>query len=501
MTIRTRISGAIKAFRSDRAAAAAAKAFVVDSPSGQGMSIISGETLGMFLRQQRGRFDPSTVDATLSPVVMACLATITRNFGQASPMVYRRRKVGEAPESEPDHWCSKLLRRPSQQLTLGDLWGSPLIDYSTDGNGYWRKGELDRRGRPAHLFPLPGATVLPRFYGDRRAPSIGPEFVDRWIARYDVWDQFQGRTEMVPAEEIVHMRTELDWRRGGRLGIPPFRSVALEVHCDNEAGNYESAVLQNMGAALFISPQEGDTNYSAAEVDSYQQKVDAAIGGGNRGKVFYSNVRVDAKDVGRSPRDMRTSEMRAIYEDRTAAVLNVPLLCAGFGTREASTYQNQKTAFVQLWDTCLIPMQNDIAEDLTICLLAPEEIDAGYFIGFDRKGVAALDEDETERRKRDREDFEAGGLDYHEYRQRLGLPSEGLPNFYLVPAGSTQVPVGQMPTPTAPPVTPGEIMKALKAIDDAAPTLDDWAPVRELLDSFEVDGYADLLDAPAQETT
>lgn len=481
MKVLDRLGAAWTAFTAKEAAAASeTKAFVVDAGPG-GMSVMNGETLGSLVAFARANVDPARVDALLSPIVMACLATITRNFGQARPMVMRKIPGEKQPVPMPDHHVTKRLLYPSQQLTLSDLWGAPLIDYNTLGDGYWRKVPARLVGRVGEFYPLPASQVRPRWYDDGWAPAVSSEFIGRWIAYYEYRDR--GRIYIIPADEMVHMRTELDWRRGGRNGIPPFRSVALDVHTDGELTAYEAAVATNMGSALFIQPEGEDTDYTPAEVSEYEAKVDARIGGGRRGKVFYSNVRVKTADIGRPPKEMMTHELRKPKEERAAAVLNVPLLAAGFGTGDAATYDNLATAYEQLWLTSLIPMQDAIGEDLTISLLEEDEIHAGYFVGFDRSDVRALAKLERESRKEDREEFAGGAIDYHELLRRRGQPaSAGQPNFICIPTGTTTVPVGEMPSREAPPSL--ERPAADVAADDADLDADLEAAVKTLGPEF-----------------
>lgn len=384
-----------------------------------------------FLDTAAALIGPEAIDATMSSVFMSCLSSVVKNFVQGEFVAVERKADGsEVPL--PDHPLSWMLRHPSQDLDPEVVWGLVLEDrYSGDAGTGYTMIMRDGGARPNGLFPVPAELLRPRWPRDGSA----------WISHYEYrpfgWGGPVSRLEL---GDVVAYRD--GWARGaasqGRLGRPATHSVDPEILSDQRAAHYTATLLGNFGGTRTVMTLREDKGKETlvptpAEGRSMVDAFQAMTRGRNLGRPVYVPAAIRLDQIGFNPEELTLDAVRKTAEERVASAFNLPLLVAGFGMRDASTYSNLATAYRQGWLTCIIPLGLAIARALERVLLRQFSDGARLRIRYDTSRVWAMQTDRAEVEKRAREHFLAAGLTYADYRRALGFEPTPADEWIVLP--------------------------------------------------------------------
>lgn len=189
-----------------------------------------------------------------------------------------------------------------------------------------------------------------------------------------------------------------------------------------------------------------------------------------------------------SPKDMDLSSLRDVNEERILAQWGIPLAVAGFGAGldQTKVGATMRAMIGLAWDQCLIPMQDDLAEEMTFWgkrEFAPWFQD-GERVRFDRSKIPALQEDVDEIHNRVRQDWQAGLIKRGEARRIFGMSAGQEDEIFF----------GEGQQPTAPYVELADI-RFEDEEDDAPQAVKGRRPIRGPHGRFvgsEGDGSSDL---------
>jgi HK97 family phage portal protein len=367
-----------------------------------------------------------------SNVIMSPVAWIMRNFTEARPVIDRK-TAGTWEEAE-DHVLHWLLRSPNPFYSGNTLFKATLISFCTDGNAYWRKLR-NVFGEVVGLHYMPHFLVSPIFPGD------GSEFIS-----YYQYQPFPGGQEMrLSTRDVVHFRFGLH-PNNVRLGFSPLRTLLREVFTDEEAANFAATILRNMGVpGGIISPRDMKLLPGKDDVAKLKEYMSSAFTGDKRGEWFAFGVPTDIQQFGFDPNQLMLANLRDITEERVCAALGIPAAVVGFGaglqqTKVGATMRELRQS---AWHNCVIPMQNDIADQIDGQLLPEFTAQLRRFrTRFDRSLVSAFQEEETEKANRLKTYALAGILRLDQAQKLAGLEIDPSQAVYLRPSGYVAVKVG-----------------------------------------------------------
>jgi len=395
--------------------------------------------------------DYASVRIELSSALAVCLNTVCNAFPEAELCVEREIVDGE-DEREPTHPALMLVERPNPYMSGADVLTAIVRDLmtSTTGSAYLVK----RRGaykRVVELWPVCSSMMRPVW------PASGDEFISGYEITID------GERRLIDPMDVIHFHNDIDHAPPSysRCGIPYLPAVMQDLYTDSAAGDFTAAIMRNMGVpGAILSPRvaSSDGRYVTLppEIrDQFAADYQKRFTGAGRGQAMVLSHPMELQQLGFDPSKMSLREIRQIAEERLSAIYNIPAIVAGFGAGlEHSTYANYEQALKAFWSGCIIPIQRRIATTLTQQLLRVDypRSEQLYF-EFEHDHIKALQESETEKRQRDREDYLAGILTHHQAVSRLGAVPEG-DDWMVLPSSVTAYPVNAMPMAETPEPAP-----------------------------------------------
>lgn len=378
----------------------------------------------------------SARDGLDSNVVMAPVHWILRNFTEAEAVAQRRK--GDQWERADDFELTQKLRRPNRFYGAGLLWKASLLSALLDGNSYWRKIR-NVFGDVLEYWYIPHFLIEPKWSQD------GSDYISHYEYR-----PTPGITQPVnlAPRDVVH------FRYGGldpdnvRKGLSPVKPLLREVFTDEEAANFSANILSNMGVPGGViapaSTQQGK-GPSPADVQKMKDYMKSDFSGSRRGEWLVLGTPTDIKQFGFDPNQLMLGNLRDITEERVCAMLGIPAAVVGFGAglQQTKVGATMRELMKAAWHTCIIPLQNDLAAQLTMQTMEDFSEQPNRFrVAFDRTMVSAFQEEETERATRLGILVEKGVLRVDKAQELAGLEVDESQAVYLRPSGAVAVAVG-----------------------------------------------------------
>lgn len=437
------------------------------------------------------------VRAEYSSVVMNCVGAITQVFPEAPIRVMRSTQSGVAEEVH-GHAVTALLGHPNDFFSPFEMWGDLLVDYLIYGNAYLYKVR-NALGLPIELWPLPAEAVFARW----------PKSGDPLVSHYEY--QVNGKRLRLEAEDVIHFRFArkgLDWRAGrdGRYGRSPIADVTPDIGVDQQAALSTRTMLRKGHPGVLFVPKEPvemtDTQREAFYADFHRRYDNEGLG-----DPMIMKVPMDVKKLSFDLQELALKDVRRIAEERVSGALRVPPLVAGLGVGidATGTKANFAEAYSQMWLTCVVPTQREIASKVTADLI-PELGRPGEFVEFDTTKIQALQEDRNDLVKRELDSLAGGGIKLNEFRVRVGRDSLGdegevfyVPNTVTVVLADAMLErANAKPEPVAVdapvPLRAVAGMLGMKQLPQLAASLED-AAARDFLRTYAPARYREILDA------
>ena len=372
---------------------------------------------GGLLPGARFDYEAAAGNVLRNSAVAICLGWIGDNFPEAELTVERRR--GGLWAVEEAHPLTALLRNPNPEYDGDALWAATAMAYSAFGNAYWLKVRGDGgRGAVRELWHLPPEQVQPVW------PADGSRFLTGYAY------QVNGRTLILPREDVVHFRFGFD-PDNPRLGWNRLRAVLREICTDNEAAGMMAALLRNMAVpGLLIAPADRDTEIRPADAEELRRQIMSEAGGENRGRPIIGSAAWKVERLGLTPEELVLDRVRQIPEARICGALRLPPMVVGLVVgNEQRTFSNYAQARRAAYEDCLAPIGRRFASALERQLL-PELGDAARErVRWDYSRVIALQDDRLELFRQNQIAVAGGWMTVEEARTRVGLPRlPGSPN-------------------------------------------------------------------------
>jgi HK97 family phage portal protein len=330
-------------------------------------------------------------DGSNNSIVGACLNWICRTFPEAPAALWTVDEE-DVRSRIRRHPMLTLLRNPTaspgkpQGYYSGTLlWMATLLSWIIDGNAYWLKVR-SRLKQVVQLWYVPHWMMEPWW------PTDGSEY----ISHYMYW--VNGNTVRIPSEDVVHFRFGLD-PDNIRKGQSPLRTVLREVFTDEEGARFTASIMKNLGVpGLVVAPSASVGSQwrpNPTEIATMEARYKEKFIGDKRGEPIIMSGPTSVTPYGFSPRDMDLSALRNVPEERITAALGLPAAVVGFGaglqqTKVGATMSELRD---QAWQSCLIPNQRILGEEVQTQLLPDFEPKPESFqFGFDLSRVMVMQE-------------------------------------------------------------------------------------------------------------
>jgi HK97 family phage portal protein len=401
-------------------------------------------------------------DGLGSSVLMSPIKWIQRTFPEARLEVVR---LGENSDDQAivGHEIPNLVRRPNPFYTGTALWAGTIFSTIVSGDGYWLKIRKNRGQTPWYqnvVGEIEEFWYAPHWILEPQWPSDGSVFISHY--RYSPG----GQTVDVAPENVIHFRNGLD-PRNTRHGLSMIASELREIFSDDEAANFVASLLRNMGIpGVIVSPEAGmiasDDDVKAVKAHFKQLKGDS------RGEPLVLGAPTKVEQFGFDPKQMDVSMARDTAEERICAALGLPAAIVGYGsgmdqTKVGATMQVLKQ---MAWQACLIPLQDQYAEQLNVSLLPEFESNPEQFeVRFNRSKVGALQENQTEKARAIDIGVKGGWMRVDLAQQKMGFDVDASQALYLRSTTTVEVPVGSIREPV-PPATAAAAKSQFKARAD-----------------------------------
>lgn len=324
------------------------------------------------------------------------------------PLVVEERQADGSWHPAYDTAISELWHRNNDHydsFTRDLALGMSLI---TSGNAFLFIERDAFAGLPRGLHWMDERHVFPLY-----SPT-GGEYLRAW--KY----QINGRSLEIPKEDLLHFRWGID-PLNTRLGLSKLKSVLRQICLLNEAAGYSVSILKNAGIpGLIITPEDASDELADDEGGEIRSSIDRMTRGDNRGMTVPFNRRIKVHTLGFSPDQMALDKLPAGA---------MPMVLAAIGTSPelhglpsaTKTYDNYDTAIKAGWRSGVMPILKLIRSTISRKLMPEFGLDERRFrISHDMTEIPDLQENLTERHKRARENWEAGGITLNEYRSELG---------------------------------------------------------------------------------
>lgn len=344
-------------------------------------------------------------------IIAIALSWLWERFPQAEPVIEQRRRGGTW-EPITNHPAGKLLRQPNGQYDIDTLLNGFVLGDALSGNAYFFINRSKAR-MPAEIYCLPYFQCEPKWKLD------SGNFIDHY--EY----QPMGRHARIYApEDVIHIKHGID-PINSRLGFSRSARMLRQIATDNTIATAAAALMRNGGLlGLMVSPESVQDMIPDEQIEKLMTLGRQKIVGERRGEPWVQSIPTKIQQFGYSPKDMSFNETVQIPEERIAAAFGIPItvlqLHAGL---QRTSENNVGEAKREAYEGGLCPRWDRLGKALTRQLLTQFGDDPERTrVRFDYSQIPALQEDVSERHKRARENWLAGGIDINEYRQEIGKP-------------------------------------------------------------------------------
>ncbi len=384
--------------------------------------------------------------------VFACIRVKAHAYAEAPARQFVRedRQWNEIPGTPAE----ALLRRPNPHMTSHHLGGYTIYSTEVDGTAYiWKRRSA--AGLVVELWPLRPDLVEPLDGSQISAGQIATINAGQ-PAGYDDVDagSFLGAFRYTPAgqefiiapSEMIRLYDMPD-PRDPRRGAAPIKTVLREVLADEEAGQFATSLLKNMGVpGVIMTPLgDGDDGPDVEDADAMETAFRDKFGGDNRGKplvVTGGPMRVSV--VSFSPEQMDFKTVRRVPEERISAVTGVPAIVAQLGAGlDRSTFANVAEAREFMTEDAIAPLWEGFGVQWTEGLRLDFDLPDTQAIRYDTSDIASLADDKNEAAKRIDLGVRGGWAMVSEGRLEAGLEVDESHEIFLRPANVKVVPAGE----------------------------------------------------------
>jgi HK97 family phage portal protein len=412
--------------------------------------------------QGRSTYDYSVDvgDTRNNSIIVACLNLISTSFIEAPIIV--QDITNPSPSTVPNHDLVKLIRRPNPYYSGELMLMATVCD--------WMFGNSQKQ--LVGLWWIPSTLIRP----------VGSEDGKIFVEKYEYTPA--GTPIDYKPEDIIHFRNGMD-PNNPRLGLNPLGALLREVATDEEAANYVSAMLRNLGPPGVIINPKGDFRIKKEDREEIKAEIMQRFSGDKRGQPMVLGGDTNVHVLSFTPEQMNLRALRQVSEERITAVFGVHAIVVALGAGLArSTFTNYGEARTAFMEQRMVPTWTLFDADITKDLLPEFETAPDNFrVKHDISNVRALQPDQTELINRLTKLSTTGHLSINEVRIRAGeQPIEG-GDVHLVPMNLI-------------PMLPGDMVNSPQAVNLMGDS-SDGEPLPEAANrtgNFDTKAFNDSID-------
>lgn len=359
-------------------------------------------------------------DLTMSSLMMAAVTAVGNSVSEAELQV--REQQGNEEVIVDDHPLIRLWYRPNNFYDYPTLIKALSTSWLICDNAFLLK-ERNEQGKVMELWYEPHQTIK----------AVTVKDSGDFISYYEVTrgpDKIRREVQ-----DVIHFRNGLN-PDDNRYGLASTPAVFREIFGDNESANWYANLMANDAAfRYFLSVDNKAGELGQEDINNIKKLLMSQLKGD---KKFTPPVITNAepKKLQFSPNELDLRRMRYLAEERFCAVKNIPGIVMEFGSAgEKAIYNNVDQGQKRFTNNYLAPFWKHLAETLTHSLLPEFDSNPRRYTYYDTSDVKALQEDESSKHKRLREDYLGGGITRAEYRRGIGLDATEVDNVYFVPRG------------------------------------------------------------------
>jgi HK97 family phage portal protein len=290
-------------------------------------------------------------------IAFRAINEVARGIACVPWLLYRHDARGGREELS-GHPLLALLKRPNPAMGQSAFFEAVAGFFLIAGNSYVEAAAPNPSAPPRELWPLrpdrmaviKSKTGLPGGYEYR----VGGE-LQRWSA-----DPLSGRSAVLHLKAFHPLD---DW-----YGLSPLEAAAYGIDQHNEAGKWNTALLQNSGrpsGALVYKPSvEGAADsLSDEQFARLEAQFEARVrGAANAGRPLILEGGLTWQEMGLKPRDMDFLRAKHTAARDIALAFGVPPQLLGIPGD--NTYSNYQEARLALWEETVVPLLRQLRDEL-----------------------------------------------------------------------------------------------------------------------------------------
>ncbi len=252
-----------------------------------------------------------------------------------------------------NHPLLKLLLRPNPTQS-GKEFFEALYAYRQIAGNAFALAICGSDGKPVELYALrPDRVAI--IAGENLLPKTYCYKVGKQTAQYPV-DPINGRSQIL---HIKNFHPLSDW-----YGLSSIEAASYSIDQHNQAGEWNQALLQN-GARPSGAIVVGGSGYlTEQQYKELKNMVDSVFSGPkNAGRPMLLEGGLDWKEMSLSPKDMDFIESKHSSARDISLALGMPPQLLGIPGD--NTYSNLQEARLALWEETILPMVENVVENIS----------------------------------------------------------------------------------------------------------------------------------------
>jgi HK97 family phage portal protein len=281
-----------------------------------------------------------------------------------------------------DHKILELLRRPNPSQSGREFLETIYSNRQISGNAFVM-AVTDKNNIPIELYALrpDRISIIP---GKNFIPSGYCYKINEDLYEYKV-DPITGHSHIL---HIKNFHPLNDW-----YGLSAIEAAAYSIDQHNQAGAWNQALLQNgarPSGAIVVRGENGKhINLNEKQFQELKRSIDDIFSGPkNAGKPLLLEGGLDWKEMSLSPKDMDFIESKHSSARDIALAFGVPPQLLGIPGD--NTYSNLQEARLALWEQTILPMVENVTENLSNWFKG--FWGASYELTYDSDSISALSE-------------------------------------------------------------------------------------------------------------
>jgi len=299
-----------------------------------------------------------TVDAAMQlSAVWACVRLISETISTLPLKVYRRLPDGSRALAR-DHPLHRLLAHsPNGEMTPGRFMLFVVASLCLRGNAFIEKKRIGKR--LVSLQPL-----LPQQMSVKRGST----------GRLEYTYTQEGKARVILGDDLMHIR---GFGLDGVCGLQPIALGRDVIGASMSAEEAAAKVFaQGMHASGFLTHKAGVLTKEQREI--VRTQVDRFIGSSNAGKVMVLEAGLEYQGISIKPEDAQLLQTRAMNIEQICSWFKVPPFMIGHMDKQSSWAASIEQMNLHFLTHSLRPLLDNIEQEISRCLIAPQERDFIY---------------------------------------------------------------------------------------------------------------------------